>query len=89
MRLPEDKRSDDVIRRQTVGIEASFAAADRASAKFPPEPTIGEISICCAIGYLDLRHPNDGWRDRYRELARWLDGLSRRPSIEETKPPPA
>src|SRR6266566_9969811 len=85
MRLAEDKRSADVIRRQTAAIEASFAAADRASAKFPAEPTIGEISICCAIGYLDLRNPNDGWRDRYRELARWLDGFSRRPSVEATR----
>ena len=89
MRLAEDKQSTDVIRRQTAAIEASFAAADRASAKFAAEPTIGEISVCCAIGYLDLRNPNDGWRDRYRELARWLDGFSRRPSVEATKPPPA
>lgn len=89
MRLAADRRSDDVIGRQTNAIEAAFAAVDRASAKFPAEPTIGEISVCCAIGYLDLRNPTDGWRDRYRQLARWLDGFSRRPSVEATKPPPA
>ena len=89
LRLSEEKRSGDVIQRQTASIEAAFAVADRASAKFPAEPTIGEIAIACAIGYLDLRVPHDGWRDRYRQLARWLDVFSQRPSVQATKPPPA
>ncbi len=88
-RLPETSRSQSVIEHQTEAIESAFAVLDRAVAKFPAEPTIGEIAVCCAIGYLDLRVPNDGWRDRYPKLARWLDGFSRRPSVEATKPPPA
>src|SRR5882757_2407864 len=59
MRLPEEKRSAEVIQRQTAAIEASFGVADRASAKFPEHPTIGEVAIGCAIGYLDLRVPHD------------------------------
>jgi glutathione S-transferase len=89
MRLPEERRSAEVIQRQTAAIETSFAVADRASAKFPAHPTIGEIAIGCAIGYLDLRVPHDGWRDRYPKLARWLETFSRYPSVQATKPPPA
>jgi glutathione S-transferase len=89
MRLPEERRSSEMLARQTAAIEAAFAVADRAAAKFPPEPTIGEIAIACAIGYLDLRVPHDGWRDRYPQLARWLDVFSQRPSAQATKPPPA
>jgi glutathione S-transferase len=89
MRLPEDKRNPEVLARQTAAIEGAFAVADRAAVKFPPEPTIGEIAIACAIGYLDLRAPFDGWRDRYPQLARWLDVFSQRPSAIATKPPPA
>jgi len=89
MRLPEDKRSAEVIERQSKSIEASFGVADRAAPKFPEYPTIGEIAIACAIGYLDLRIPNDGWRDRYPQLAAWLETFSRYPSVEATKPPPA
>jgi glutathione S-transferase len=89
LRLPEEKRSAEVIARQTAAVEAAFAVADRAAAKFPAEPTIGEIAVACAIGYLDLRSPNDGWRDRYKQLARWLDIFSQRPSAIATKPPPA
>lgn len=88
-RLAEENRSQPVIQHQTNAIEAAFSVLDRAAAKFTAEPTIGEVAVCCAIGYLDLRNPNDGWRDRCRQLARWLDGFSRWPSIEATKPPPA
>src|ERR1700687_4305816 len=78
MRLHEGRRSSEVLARQTASIEAAFTVADRAAAKFPPEPTIGEIAIACAIGYLDLRAPHDGWRDRHPQLARWLDAFSQR-----------
>ena len=86
-RLPEAKRSPEVIERQTRAIEASFAALDRMAAKFPPEPTIGEVAVACAIGYLDLRAAEDGWRERYPRLAAWLELFSQRPSLKATKPP--
>jgi glutathione S-transferase len=89
MRLPESRRNPEVLARQTAAIEGAFAVADRAAAKFPAEPTIGEIAIACAIGYLDLRAPHDGWRDRHPQLARWLDAFSQRPSVQATRPPPA
>lgn len=88
-RLPPEKRSDDVIERQTRSIEASFAVLDRMAPKFPAEPTIGELAVACAIGYLDLRVPEDGWRQRYPRLAAWLEVFSERPSAQATKPPPA
>ena len=89
LRLDDGKRSPEVIKRQTTAIEAAFAVADRAAPKFPAEPTIGEIAIACAIGYLDLRVPFDGWRERYPQLAQWLETFSKRPSAQATKPPPA
>jgi glutathione S-transferase len=89
MRLTEDKRSAETIQRQTAAIEGAFSVANRAAPKFPEHPSIGEIAIACAIGYLDLRVPNDGWRDRYSELARWLETFSRYPSVQATRPPPA
>jgi len=88
-RLPEERRSAEVIDRQTRAIEAAFAVVERNVAKFPAAPTIGEVAIACAIGYLDLRAPEDGWRSRYPGLAQWLDNFSQRPSLQATKPPPA
>ena len=88
-RLPEGKRSAEVLERQAKAIEASFAVADRMAPKFSAEPTIGELAVACAIGYLDLRAPDDGWRERYPRLAAWLEIFSQRPSVQATKPPPA
>ena len=87
LRLPEDKRSSDVVTRQTKAIEAAFAVLDRAAAKFQAEPTIGELAVASAIGYLDLRAPEDGWRGRYPALAHWLENFSQRPSAIATRPP--
>ena len=88
LRLAQDRRSAEVIQRQTAAIEAAFGVANRAAPKFPELPTIGEISIGCAIGYLDLRVPDDGWRDRYPQLAQWLINFSRFESVKATQPPP-
>jgi len=89
MRIPDGKRSAEVMERQTKAIEGSFAELDRGCASFPKELTIGELAVISAIGYLDLRVPEDGWRNRYPKLARWLDTVSQRPSVAATKPPPA
>lgn len=89
MRIPEGRRSNEVIERQTKAIEASFAELDRMAPSFPAGPTIGELAVVSAIGYLDLRVPEDGWRNRQPKLARWLDAFSQRPSVAATEPPPA
>jgi glutathione S-transferase len=86
-RAPESKPRDETIERQTRSIEASLAVADRACLKFPKVPTIGEVAIACAIGYMDLRVPEDGWRERYKNLAAWIEEFSRWPSMAATKPP--
>lgn len=87
--LPEDKRSDKVIAHQSAAIDTALGVVARASAKFPSVPTtIGEIAICCAIGYLDLRAPDEGWRARYPALATWLEAFSRHDSVAETAPAP-
>jgi glutathione S-transferase len=89
LRAAPDRRNDEMIQRQTAAIEGAFAVANRAAPKFPAFPTIGEIAIACAIAYLDLRVPDDGWRERYPQLAQWLVTFERFDSVRATKPPPA
>jgi glutathione S-transferase len=86
-RLPEERRSAEVLERQTKAIDAAFATLER-DVMALQEPTIGELAVVSAIGYLDLRVPEDGWRDRYPRIARWLEEFSQRPSVQATKPPP-
>lgn len=49
-------------------------------------PDIGTISVACALGYLDFRYPDLGWRDSRPRLAAWFEKFSGRPSMSETRP---
>lgn len=45
---------------------------------------IGTISLGCALGYLDLRFADLGWRGRCPALARWFEAYSKRPAMLAT-----
>jgi glutathione S-transferase len=50
---------------------------------------IGSIAIGCALGYMDFRFPDIGWRDGRPKLTAWYDKFVARPSMVATMPPKA
>jgi len=50
------------------------------------EAGIGEISIGCALGYLDFRFGDLDWRSPQPGLARFYDRFAARPSMQATRP---
>lgn len=48
--------------------------------------TIGHIGVGCALGYIDLRHDDRGWRSDAPALANWFKGFADRSSMKTTKP---
>jgi glutathione S-transferase len=48
--------------------------------------TIGQITIACALGYLDFRYQSEAWRTKHRRLAVWADEVANRKSIQLTLP---
>jgi glutathione S-transferase len=50
-------------------------------------PTIGQIAIGCALGYLDFRYRSENWPSRWRRLANWHAAFAQRPSMQRTAPP--
>ena len=48
--------------------------------------TIGQITVGCALGYLDFRYQSEGWRTRARRLATWYEGFAERKSMQLTVP---
>jgi len=48
---------------------------------------VASISVACALGYLDFRHPDMHWRADNPKLAAWYAEVSQRPSMLETQPP--
>jgi glutathione S-transferase len=47
----------------------------------------GQISVGCALGYLDFRHGDRNWRSAHPALAAWYQTFAARPSMEATVPP--
>lgn len=52
----------------------------------PGRFTIGEIAVVAALGFIDLRYDELGWRDKHPRLAAWFETQSARPSVAATVP---
>ncbi len=49
-------------------------------------PTIGQLTIGCALGYLNFRYKSEEWETRWRRLATWHSEFSQRKSMQLTMP---
>jgi len=49
-------------------------------------PTIGEITIGCALGYLDFRFPELDWRTPHPQAASWNEAFQSLPAMQATRP---
>lgn len=47
---------------------------------------IDQIALACALGYLDFRFPDWGWRAMYPALADWYAAVATRESMTSTAP---
>lgn len=84
---PEDKRWPEWLDAQQAKIERALQRfEDQAIAELASHFDIAAIGVACALGYLDLRQPELGWRRRYPRLAAWHAEVSQRPSMQATMP---
>ena len=51
--------------------------------------TIGEITIACALGYLDFRFAAEPWRPGHPKLTAWYEAVLKLPPMAGTMPPAA
>ena len=56
------------------------------SQKHSDKVDMGQLSVACALGYLDLRFPEWDWRTGRSSLASWYKRAARRPSMQSTQP---
>lgn len=82
----EEKRSVDWDRRQRSKIERALAALEMEAGDLSANFTIGHLAILSALGYLDLRFADIGWRNGRPELKAWFERESARRSFRETIP---
>jgi glutathione S-transferase len=82
---PADRQAPEWLAAFSVKTEA---ALDRLETLVPDlDDTsfgIGHIAVGCALGYLDFRFANLGWRTKRPSLAAWQDRFQARPSAIAT-----
>jgi len=86
---PEEARWAGWIERQKgkIGRALDALEAKAAGSGLDGPVTLGSIAVGCALGYLDLRFPEDDWRAGHPKLAAWYEGFSQRPSMQASEPP--
>lgn len=85
---PEAQQSPEWLTRLEGMIVSALDAleTDAAADGLSDTSDIGTLSIACALGYLDFRFADMGWRDGRPALAHWFDGFASRPAIAATLP---
>lgn len=85
---PQECRWADWIDGQTRKIRGALASLELEleAGELRGPLTIGQISIGCALGYLDFRFQAEEWRTRHRRLAGWFEDFAQRKSMQMTMP---
>ena len=81
---PEPLRWAQWIEGQWLKIRTALEALERDSLEGVFD--IGTISVACALGSLDFRFAEEGWRARLPRLAAWYALISERASLAATRP---
>ncbi|HSO46509.1 MAG TPA: glutathione S-transferase [Rhizobiaceae bacterium] len=84
---PEDLRWKSWIEGQMTKVWAGIDSLERDWLEFLNGPlTMGHLSAAAALGYLDFRYADSGWRDGRPGLAQWYDAFAKRPSMVKSEP---
>ena len=87
------QRSTAWVDRQMSRVQAALVAMNKGVADKPwcmgNAFTLADVSVGCALGYLDFRFPAIDWRSEHANLARLHDKLAKRQSFIDTAPPTA
>ncbi len=84
-RQPE-MRLQTWLDRQQDKIDRALAVLEAAPPALSDVPDVGQITLACALGYLDLRLAS-AWRKDHPKLVAWLDQFAARvPAFARTKP---
>jgi glutathione S-transferase len=83
---PEALRWADWSQGQLAKVRHGVAALEAEVAQLSGPVTIGQVTAGCALGYLDFRYPDEGWKARHPKLAAWYQDFAKRPSMQQTVP---
>jgi glutathione S-transferase len=84
---PEEKHWDLWLHNQQEKIERTLAYFEQeAITELSSSFDVASITVAAALGYLDFRQPELGWRSTWPRLASWYLEVSQRPSMLASQP---
>lgn len=87
---PETEQSEAWVEAQWAKVARGLDALNaRWMSHLSGPVTMGQVSVACALGYLDFRLDARNWRQGREALAGWYETFSARPSMQATRPPEA
>jgi glutathione S-transferase len=84
--LPQDDGRKAYIEVQQAKVKNALAVLEKDAGSLGDLVTIGEITIGCALGYLDFRYANEPWRPGHPKLEAWYAKVSKMAPLAETVP---
>ena len=85
--LPQDEGRQTYIALQQGKVKAALAVLEAEADSLGMLTNIGEITIACALGYMDFRYANEPWRPGHPKLEAWYAKVSSMPAMAQTAPP--
>ena len=84
--LPQDEGRKSYIALQQKKVKDALAVLEKQADTLGNLDTIGEITIGCALGYLDFRYGNEPWRPGHPKLEAWYAKVAKLPPLADTMP---
>jgi len=84
--LPQDDGRKGYIELQQGKVTRALDVLEKEAGSLGMLTTIGEITIGCALGYLDFRYANEPWRPGHPKLEAWYAKVVKLPPLAETMP---
>jgi glutathione S-transferase len=69
---PQERHEPAWLDHQSGKMSRALAALEAQPPGLDPTPDVGQITVACALGYLDLRFGGE-WRGSHPRLVDWLD----------------
>jgi glutathione S-transferase len=84
---PEEMRFSDWVEGQWAKIDRALDALESQWLDHLMGPVdIGQIAVGCALGYLDFRHDQRGWRNGRPNLTKWHAAFDAGAAMQATRP---
>ena len=84
--LPQDDGRKEYVALQQGKVARALDAFEAEADTLGLLTTIGEITLGCALGYLDFRFPHEPWRPGHPKLEAWYAKAVAMPPLAKTVP---